>query len=69
MTIHWEPLERVTLREAGKTRCACGRPGMFRAHGFGLKPKRLCPSCEKDWEPEEGFGGFPRYESGEQRHG
>ena len=69
MNIYWEPLERVSLREAGKRRCDCGKPAVWRAHGFGLKPKRLCYDCERVWEPEEGFGGMPRYETREEWHG
>lgn len=66
--IHWEPLGRVPPREAARRRCACGKPGMYRAWGFGLKPMRLCFDCERVWEPEEGFGGMPRYETGAERH-
>ena len=70
MSVHYEPLERITSpRTAARKRCHCGKPGAFRAHGFGVAPKVMCADCESGWEPEEGFGGMPRYETGEDRDG
>ena len=66
--IYWEPLTRVPPSQAARRRCACGKPGMYRAWGFGLKPMRLCLDCERVWEPAEGFGGMPRYETGAERY-
>ena len=63
MSVHWEPLEKVTsIRKMNNERCNCGKPGEYHGWGFGKKAESFC-STHAQAIPLEEFGGMNRYSS------